>query len=624
MALPQYHPNQHQQLRAFVPPPAGDMWSSMSGGRSLPMNTVIKFVPQQEAWIVERMGRFNRILEPGLAILIPFLDRISYTKSLKEVAVDIPTQSAITQDNVTLQLDGVLYYQVVDPYKASYGVEDADFAVSQLAQTTMRAEIGQMTLDRTLAERTQLNANIVEAMNHASQNWGIRCLRYEIRDIQPPDDVVNAMHQQVSAERKKRAEILESEGARQAAINVAEGQKQSMILESEAVKARQINHAAGEAEAVVRRAEAHAQAIARIAEAIRSQGASGQDAIALSVAERYIEAFGQIAKEGTTVVVPSNVGDAAGMVTQLLSVFNGARLSHTLIVPYAHIGVTKFENGVPAQQVRDLAPVEKKWDFWTTSNAFYGVPPKAILVAQVPAGETWVVERGGKFSRVLTTGQHFFMPLLDKVRTTKSPYTVVSGVIAPEVTSKNGVSVDAYAVIYFKVTDPVTSTYYVDPQTNKTDSERTLAKVVRGALASEIAAITVDGQLSAADRASIAKNILATVKPKEQEFGLEVSEIEIRGAFPVEAAVPAKLRALDPPQPDFEAPGHDLANDYWQDLLTPPFFEKRVFGSLKQPRTPAATSLEWSVPSPPDFHHFHQVPKMVVGPPEEAKVARAH
>ncbi|KAG0010771.1 Stomatin-like protein 2, mitochondrial, partial [Podila clonocystis] len=188
-------------------------WGGSLGNtrRSLPINTIIKFVPQQESWIVERMGRFHRALEPGLQILMPFLDRVRYVKSLKEVAIEIPSQSAITQDNVTLDLDGVLYFRVVDPYKASYGVEDAEFSVAQLAQTTMRAEIGQMTLDRTLAERAHLNANIVEAINSAAADWGIKCLRYEIRDIHPPAKVVESMHQQVSAERTKRAQILDSE-----------------------------------------------------------------------------------------------------------------------------------------------------------------------------------------------------------------------------------------------------------------------------------------------------------------------------------------------------------------------------------------------------------------------------
>ncbi|KAJ3157169.1 hypothetical protein HDU89_002581 [Geranomyces variabilis] len=302
--------------------------------RTLPANTIIKFVPQQEAWIVERMGRFNRILEPGLAILYPFIDSIRYVKSLKEVAVEIPAQSAITHDNVTLELDGVLYFRVVDPYKASYGVENAEFAIMQLAQTTMRAEIGQMTLDRTLAERNHLNQAIIKAINEAAHEWGIKCLRYEIRDIHPPENVVAAMHQMVGAERRKRAEILESEGARQASINVAEGRKQSAILESEAVKLRQINHASGEAEAILLRAQANAQSIERIAHAIQSNGTTGQDAVALSVAEKYIDAFGNLAKEGTTVVVPSNVADVSGMVTQMMSVFKAVgdgqkKVSHT-------------------------------------------------------------------------------------------------------------------------------------------------------------------------------------------------------------------------------------------------------------------------------------------------------
>ncbi|KAI8845322.1 hypothetical protein BJ741DRAFT_587627 [Chytriomyces cf. hyalinus JEL632] len=296
-----------------------------SAGRLPPVNTVIMFVPQASVYVVERFGKFHKILEPGLAVLIPFIDRIRYVQSLKENAVEIPTQSAITHDNVTLEIDGVLYYRIEDPYKASYGVEDAEFAVSQLAQTTMRAEIGQLTLDRTLAERTQLNTNIVNAINSAAFDWGIRCLRYEIRDVHPPENVVSSMHKQVSAERRKRAEILESEGARQAAINVAEGRKQAMILESEAEKMTQINMAEGEAESIRLKAAASSQAIAQVSTAIKQHGDAAQDAVSLSVAEKYIESFGKIAKEGTTVVVPSNVGDAAGMVTQLMSVFSSVK-----------------------------------------------------------------------------------------------------------------------------------------------------------------------------------------------------------------------------------------------------------------------------------------------------------
>ncbi|KAJ1943895.1 Stomatin [Kickxella alabastrina] len=294
---------------------------AMQRSRRLPANTIVKFVPQQEAWVVERMGRFSRILEPGLAILIPFLDRISYTQSLKEVAVEIPTQSAITMDNVTLELDGVLYYRVVDPYKASYGVANAEFSVMQLAQTTMRAEIGQMTLDTTLAERNALNHNIVQAINSASESWGIACLRYEIRDIHPPAKVVEAMHSQVSAERSKRAQILESEGSRQSAINVAEGAKQAQILASEADKMQQINRAMGEAEAIRQTALAEAVAIERVALAIHgSEG--GELAAGLHVAQQYVEAFGRIAKEGNTIVVPASANDVSGMVAQAMAVFS--------------------------------------------------------------------------------------------------------------------------------------------------------------------------------------------------------------------------------------------------------------------------------------------------------------
>lgn len=289
--------------------------------QSLPLNTVVRFVPQQTAWIVERMGKFNRILQPGLAILIPFLDRIAYVKSLKEVAIEIPSQSAITADNVTLELDGVLYTRVFDAYKASYGVEDAEYAISQLAQTTMRSEIGQLTLDHVLKERAALNINITAAINEAAQAWGVTCLRYEIRDIHAPDSVVEAMHRQVTAERSKRAEILDSEGQRQSAINIAEGQKQSAILASEAFKMEKINSAAGEAEAILLKARATAAGIEAVARTIAEGQESAQNAISLSVAEKYVDAFGKLAKEGTSVVVPGNVGDISGMIATALSVY---------------------------------------------------------------------------------------------------------------------------------------------------------------------------------------------------------------------------------------------------------------------------------------------------------------
>ncbi|KAI9793322.1 MAG: hypothetical protein M1833_000767 [Piccolia ochrophora] len=288
---------------------------------SLPANTVIRFVPQQTAWIVERMGKFNRILQPGFAILIPFLDRIAYVKSLKEAAIEIPSQSAITADNVTLELDGVLYTRVFDAYKASYGVEDAEYAISQLAQTTMRSEIGQLTLDHVLKERAALNTNITQAINEAAQDWGVVCLRYEIRDIHAPEGVVAAMHRQVTAERSKRAEILDSEGQRQSAINIAEGRKQSVILASEALRSEQINMASGEAEAILLKAKATAAGIDAVAKSIAEGKQSAQGAVSLSVAEKYVEAFGRLAKEGTSVVVPGNVGDIGGMIATAMSVY---------------------------------------------------------------------------------------------------------------------------------------------------------------------------------------------------------------------------------------------------------------------------------------------------------------
>ncbi|KAK0709971.1 SPFH domain/Band 7 family protein [Lasiosphaeria miniovina] len=287
----------------------------------LPVNTIIRFVPQQTAWLVERMGKFHRILQPGLAVLIPFIDRIAYVKSLKESAIEIPSQSAITADNVTLELDGVLYTRVFDAYKASYGVEDAEYAISQLAQTTMRSEIGQLSLDHVLKERATLNTNITAAINEAAQAWGVTCLRYEIRDIHAPLPVVDAMHRQVTAERSKRAEILESEGQRQSAINIAEGRKQSAILASEAERAERINHAAGEAEAILLRANATAAGIDSVARSIAQGAGSAQSAVSLSVAEKYVEAFGRLAKEGTAIVVPGNVGDIGSMIATAMSVY---------------------------------------------------------------------------------------------------------------------------------------------------------------------------------------------------------------------------------------------------------------------------------------------------------------
>jgi len=289
-----------------------------SGGT--PINTVVMFVPQQEAWVVERMGKFNKILEPGVNVLIPLLDKVKYVQSLKEIAIDIPSQSAITIDNVTLNIDGVLYLRVRDPYKASYGVEDPEFAITQLAQTTMRSEIGKITLDTLFRERDNLNAAIVIAINQASEAWGIQCMRYEIRDIRMPSRVQEAMQMQVEAERKKRAAILESEGIKTAEINVAEGRKQSKILESEAEKQQLINEAVGAAEAVVAAGKARAESIEMVSKALGQT--NGSNAASLAVAEKYVTAFESLARTNNTLILPANTGDVSSMVAQALGIYN--------------------------------------------------------------------------------------------------------------------------------------------------------------------------------------------------------------------------------------------------------------------------------------------------------------
>ena len=279
----------------------------------------IKIVPQQQAWVVEKLGKFDRVLEPGMRFLIPFVDRIAYKHSLKEDAIDVRSQAAITKDNVTVRIDGVLYLRIIDPKQASYGVTNPYFAVTQLAQTTMRSEIGKMVMDRTFEERETLNANIVKSINEAAQTWGIQCMRYEIRDIEPPANITKSMEQQVTAEREKRAQILESEGKRQAAINIAEGQKQQVVLTSEGALTDQVNRAKGEAEAILAVADATSKGISLVAGSIQKAG--GEQAVALRIAEQYVAAFSKLAQESTTVLLPANAGDAGSMVAQALSVF---------------------------------------------------------------------------------------------------------------------------------------------------------------------------------------------------------------------------------------------------------------------------------------------------------------
>ncbi|XP_041984926.1 stomatin-like protein 2, mitochondrial [Aricia agestis] len=285
-----------------------------------PINTIIMFVPQQEAWIVERMGKFHRLLEPGLNLLWPIFDKIKYVQSLKEIAIDVPKQSAITSDNVTLSIDGVLYLRIVDPYLASYGVEDPEFAITQLAQTTMRSELGKISLDKVFRERESLNVQIVDVINKASEAWGIACLRYEIRDIKLPTRVHEAMQMQVEAERRKRAAILESEGVRAADINVAEGKRQARILASEAEKQEQINKASGEAQAMLAVAQARAKGLQMIASALSLP--ESKNAASLSIAEQYIAAFNKLARTNNTLILPSNAGDVPNLVAQAMSIYS--------------------------------------------------------------------------------------------------------------------------------------------------------------------------------------------------------------------------------------------------------------------------------------------------------------
>ena len=286
------------------------------------MKTAI-VVPQQSAFIVELWGRYSRTLQAGFHILTPFMERVAYKHSLKEMAIDIPEQVCITRDNVQVGIDGVLYMQILDAARASYGIANYEFAISQLAQTTLRSQIGKIELDRTFEERATINANVVSELDKASEPWGVKVLRYEIKSINPPRDVIQAMEKQMRAEREKRAVILTSEGERDAKINQAEGEKQRVIKESEASRQQQINVAQGEAEAILAVATATAEGLRRVAESVSTAG--GREAMQLRIAEDYVTQLGNLARTANTLVVPANLSDIASMISLATKVFDQTR-----------------------------------------------------------------------------------------------------------------------------------------------------------------------------------------------------------------------------------------------------------------------------------------------------------
>jgi regulator of protease activity HflC (stomatin/prohibitin superfamily) len=278
----------------------------------------IKIVPQQHAWVVERLGRYDRTLTPGLSIVVPFVDRVAYKHSLKEVPLDVPSQVCITKDNTQLQVDGILFFQITDPMRASYGSSDFMTAITQLAQTTLRSMVGKMELDKTFEERDAINAQVVNALDEAASNWGVKVLRYEIKDLTPPAEILRAMQAQITAEREKRALIAASEGRRQEQINIATGEREAFIARSEGEKQAEINNAQGEASAILAVAEASAEAIRKIAAAIQSPG--GEQAVQLKVAEKAVEAYAQLAQKNNTMIVPGNMTEVSALIASAMAV----------------------------------------------------------------------------------------------------------------------------------------------------------------------------------------------------------------------------------------------------------------------------------------------------------------
>lgn len=278
----------------------------------------INVVPQQHAWVVERLGKYHATLAPGLNIVVPFIDRIAYKHILKEIPLDVPPQVCITRDNTQLQVDGILYFQITDPMRASYGSSNYIQAITQLAQTTLRSVIGKMELDKTFEERDHINTAIVNAIDESAANWGVKVLRYEIKDLTPPKEILHAMQAQITAEREKRALIAASEGRRQEQINIASGEREASIARSEGEKQASINRAHGEAAAIVALAEASADALRKVGAAIREPG--GQDAVNLRVAEEYVDAFANLAKTNNSIIVPANLADMSGLIASAMQI----------------------------------------------------------------------------------------------------------------------------------------------------------------------------------------------------------------------------------------------------------------------------------------------------------------
>ncbi|MFM9879386.1 MAG: SPFH domain-containing protein [Burkholderiaceae bacterium] len=282
----------------------------------------INIVPQQNAWVVENLGKYNRTLTPGLQFVVPFIERVAYKHSLKEIALDVPSQVCITRDNTQLQVDGILYFQVTDPMRASYGSANYIIAITQLAQTTLRSVIGKLELDKTFEERATINHEVVKAIDEAALNWGVKVLRYEIKDLTPPKEILHAMQQQITAEREKRALIAASEGRRQEQINIATGEREASIARSEGEKQAVINNAEGEAAAIIAVAEATAKAIAYVAQAIERPG--GALAVNLKVAERAVEAYSKVAADATTtLIVPSNMSEVSTLIASAMKMVQG-------------------------------------------------------------------------------------------------------------------------------------------------------------------------------------------------------------------------------------------------------------------------------------------------------------